>query len=113
MAKKVNDSKKDKCSYCKQDIKESEFYIIYRLFVVTNVQVHFIGLQKILNELGDFCMEKCYHLSASQIVLLRPDILKDFLEEKLGPEKVIYTFLQEFQICKKCFEEYKTIIPEK
>jgi hypothetical protein len=103
----------EQCKYCQEKLEKKDFYIIYRLLVATNVQLHFIGITKLLDELGDYIMHKGYHLSASQIVLLRPDILKAFLTKKMFPEIPVFWFLQEYEICNDCMKEYIKLIPEK
>ena len=102
----------EKCKYCDKEITNHEFYYIYRMLVATDKQLHYIGIQKLLNELGDFAMNKSYHLSASQILLLRPDVVKCFLSEKLQGEKPLFWFLQEAEICYECFENnYTEVVP--
>ena len=110
------ENKKDEmvetCKYCDKTLEKNEFYYIYRLLVATDKQLHHIGLQKVLDELGNFAMEHSYHLSASQILLLRPDVVKAFLSKKLQGEKPLFWFLQESEICYKCFEDnYTGIVP--
>jgi len=102
---------KERCNYCSNDFPINELYIIYRLLVSTDTQTHTIGLIKLLNELSDYLMNKSYHLSASQVVLLRPDILKDFLAKKYFPEKIIFYMLQESEICTDCYLSYKEYVP--
>jgi hypothetical protein len=107
-AKKVDEI----CNYCDKVLIENEFYHIYRLLVATDKQLHYIGLQKLLDELSNFAMEKSYHLSASQILLLRPDVVKCFLSQKFQGEKPLFWFLQESPICYECFqEEYINLVP--
>lgn len=96
------------CKYCDKSLSKNEFYYIYRLLVATDVQLHYIGMQKLLDELSQFAMDKSYHLSASQILLLRPDVVKCFLSQKLQGEKPLFWFLQESEICYECFEEHYT-----
>jgi hypothetical protein len=100
------------CKYCNEKLAKNEFYYIYRLLVATDKQLHYIGIQKLLEELSNFAMEKSYHLSASQILLLRPDVVKCFLSQKLEGEKPLFWFLQESEICYTCFtENYTDIVP--
>lgn len=100
------------CKYCDKELVENEFYYIYRLLVATDIQLHYIGIQKLLDELSNFAMKKSYHLSASQILLLRPDVVKCFLSEKFEGEKPLFWFFQESEICYECFEKnYINIVP--
>lgn len=110
--KKEKDINKEVCKFCSKKIEASNSYLIYRFIVVTEVKVHYIGMLSILNELGDYLMAKGFHLSASQVVLLRPDILKEFFMLKLTPEKVVYWVLSDTDICHQCFVDYKVKVPE-
>lgn len=108
MIKGVNET----CKYCDKQLVNNEFYYIYRLLVATDKQLHYIGIQKLLEELSSFAMNKGYHLSASEILLLRPDVVKYFLSQKLQGEKPLFWFLQESEICYECFENnYTNIVP--
>lgn len=113
--KQVKDTNTDPtCQYCPKVLEEGNFYLIYNLAVATNIEMKYIGLQLLLKELADYAMKKGYHLSASQIVLLRPDILKDFLNLKYKPEKIIFFDLQEHEICLDCYKQgYVKHIPER
>ena len=102
----------EQCKYCDKPLSSNEFYYIYRLLVATDKQLHYIGIQKLLDELGSFAMEQAYHLSASQILLMRPDVVKCFLSQKLEGEKPLFWFLQESEICLECFQNnYTDIVP--
>lgn len=101
------------CQYCNTKIPQNKFYIIYKIMVSSNKEVYSIGLQKVLEELGDYLMDRGSHLSASQVILLRPDIFKEYLKRKLFPENPIFWCLGEHEICYNCYAEYKKLIPEK
>ena len=111
-----NPSNPDKiniCEYCGKPIIAQELYIIYKLIVVTNIQYHFLNLLNLLDNLSDFATQQGLHLSASQILLLRPDILKIYLNKHFYPEEAIYWFLCESEICMTCYSKYKLLIPER
>jgi hypothetical protein len=100
------------CKYCDKLLENNEFHYIYRLLVATDKQLHYIGIQKILEELADYAMNKGYHLSASEIILLRPDVVKEYLRGRIKGEKVIFYLLQESEICLECFRtEYENMVP--
>jgi len=100
------------CKYCDKELQGNEFHYIYRLLVATDKQLHYIGIQKILEEIAEYAMNKGYHLSASEIILLRPDVVKAYLEERIKGEKILFYFLQESEICYECFEtEYVNMVP--
>lgn len=99
------------CKYCDETVEDNKFYNIYRMAIATDKQMHYIGLKKLLDELGDYLMQKGYHISAAQTILLRPDILKDFFMIKLENEKPIFWFLQEHEICYDCYKNYSHLVP--
>lgn len=103
----------ERCKFCNKLLINNNFYIIYKLVIVTNTQYYVIGVEKILDDLSDFLMERGVHLSASQVILLRPDILKTFLNKKYYPEEVILWFLNENETCLSCFARFSSLIPEK
>ena len=81
--------KEEKCFNCSKTLNNKKVYILYSLIVNTNVRSHFIGLLKLIEGLADHLMDKYIHLSASQVILLRPDILEEYLVMKLKPEHPI------------------------
>jgi hypothetical protein len=101
------------CDFCKK-ISFSN-YFIYIIEFRTNTNTYTIGILSIYEELGDFLMKKGIHLSASQVILLRPDITIEFLKYKYNTptETVLQYFLTDAEICQNCFQEYKNEIPEK
>lgn len=101
----------DRCVQCGNIIFNKEVYIVYKLVVVTNVKAYFIGLIKLLEDLSNYAMSRRFHLSSSQILLLRPDVMKKFLNQKFYPERTIYWFLDEYELCDKCFSEYAKLVP--
>ncbi len=101
------------CEQCSKKIQTNELFVVYKLVVITNTQYHFVNLLRIIDELNDFVLEKGLHLSSSQIILLRPDILKMFLNKKFFPEEVVFWFLCESEICSECYSKYKVTVPER
>lgn len=99
------------CEFCKEVIQMDDYYFLYSLGIETDKSTHFIGLEKLMEDLSNFLMDKCVHLSASQIILFRPDILRKFLETIVGEERIIEFCLIKYVICHACYEEYKERIP--
>ena len=101
------------CDFC-QKIK-MHTYPIYRLGFRTNLGEFTIGILNINEEFSNYLMKKNYYLSATQVMLLRPDIVQDFLKEKYNTEteQVCEHHLVEATICKGCFENYKEEVPER
>lgn len=107
-----NDEKQEiKCAYCEDILENNDYYLIYCLKVETDIHVHYLGIMKLMDEVSEYVMNKSYHLSASQIILLRPDIMKVFLEERFGGEKVNYFHLKAYIVCYNCYTEYQDMIP--
>ena len=99
------------CDYCGKNLHLPELYIIYQLGAETDTKIPNIGLQRILEDLGDYAMKKGYHISASQIFMLRPDIMKEYLTESLK-DKVELCYLETKLICYACYEEeYIKLVP--
>lgn len=99
------------CSQCEEKIERDKFYYIFRLCVATDKEQYEIGFKKILYELSEFLMIKGCHLSASEIIFLRPDVVKEFLQSKYIGEEILLWYFNEFPICFDCYEEYKELVP--
>jgi hypothetical protein len=99
-----------KCEYCEQEISNKDYYYIYCLVVETKEEVHFVGLDTLIKNLSNYLMEKRCHLSASQIILLRPDILKEYLKT-LVTKEIERFYLKAYIVCYECFEQYKELVP--
>jgi len=100
------------CDYCGYEAKIGEFHYIYCFVVETDKQEeHYIGLEKVLNELSEYLMDKKCHLSASQIILFRPDIVKEYLATTFLDCKVIDFHFQRYVICMECYEDYVKLMP--
>jgi hypothetical protein len=103
----------DVCKYCNQKLVNNDFYILYRLIVLTNLQYHIIRLENIIEDLDLFVMNNGFHLSSTQLLLFRPDIIKEFLTKQFYPEEITLWFLTENEICVNCYKRYKVCYPEK
>lgn len=102
------------CDFC-QKLKVNKTYCIYRIFIMMNNGNHTIGILNIYEELSDYLMGKGIHLSASQVILMRPDITLDFLKIKYNNnnEQILNYHLEEAEICFDCYESVKKEVPEK
>lgn len=101
------------CEECNKQTTIEDLYVIYKVIVVSYEQYFSIRINELLDELNDFVLQEGYYLSSSQIILLRPDILKIFLNQKYYPIEVLFWFLCENEICNDCFSKYKLLIPER
>ena len=61
--------------------------------------------------MSEYLFKNGYHLSASQIILLRPDILLNYFKRKYKGESIDAWFMQERITCIKCFDKVKQIVP--
>jgi len=104
-------NKRPVCNFCSTDEKCTVFSVSKVLVLVKGRSIE-IGLLTLLKELNRYVLEKCYHLSASEIVLLRPDILVEFLTNKYNEQIISYSFAEN-RICENCFSKYKVLVPEK
>ena len=102
------------CDFC-QDIKIKRNDFVYRIGFDTNLGEFNVGIMNIYEELSNFLMDRGSHLSASQVILLRPDILKTFIKFKYKTEyeTIDAVYLCESEICPNCFKLYVKEIPER
>lgn len=98
------------CKYCEKIVEFDQSFFLYRLITATDKNVYITGITKVLAEISDFAAEKYYHLSGSEILLLRPDIVKIYLQTKYN-ENILAWHLDESQICLDCYGCYNEIIP--
>ena len=99
------------CSQCEEEIKEGEYYLIFQLVANTPEKQYTIGLNTVLSELNEYILNKFYHLSASEIILLRPDIVLEFLRERYEKEIINWELKIDY-ICRgECYEVYKEVMP--
>jgi hypothetical protein len=99
------------CKCCNEIVEVEEVYNVYCIMVHTDKQSYYIGLFNLFEKLGDYLMSKHYHLSASQIILLRPDVVSEYLRQKFEGEKVIEWYIEGYRICEECFGEYINLTP--
>lgn len=98
------------CSFC---FVNSSTYSIYKVVLNTSKSRYEIGILTLLEKMEDWVYEKMYHLSASQILLLRPDLVYEFFEQYKPNEKIVKWDFVGFAVCSKCFESYKSCVPTK
>jgi hypothetical protein len=114
----------DSCKRCGRELHSTnDYYVIHRIVIAAkNDIVHYVGINEFLDKLSDYLITTeivdavgkkralCCHLSASQILLLRPDIVKEFIQTTLK-ENIELFFIQDTEICLDCYEEYKKNVP--
>jgi hypothetical protein len=101
------------CESCGRKISAKDLYVIYKVIVVSKDECTVINMPTLVNELNDWVTENCYHLSATQIILLRPDLLKVFLNKKFYPDEVQFWYLCDTEICNACYSHYVQLVPER
>jgi hypothetical protein len=103
------------CDFCNKLRFSKDSYNIYRIGFNTNKSNYNIGILEMQNGLNKYLFDNDIKLSTTQVILLRPDILKEYLSLKYNTktEKVINSFLFEANVCNKCYENYKLEVPNK
>ena len=102
------------CEFCNM-LKVNQTYFVYRLDFRTNQDSYNIGIVPLSQEMGTWLMRRGMHLSSTQVILLRPDIMLEYLREKYDTlnEKVLVYNIVEAEICHTCFKDYKLEVPAK
>lgn len=102
---------KEKCCFC--DAKNSSHCFSLSKFAV-RIKNRTIekGILSLLKEVNRWCLDRTLHLSASEIILLRPDLLLEFLKFTYKTDITSYCFT-EYKICNLCYEKYKKLVPER
>ena len=103
------------CNFCNGIIVKKQKYYIYRLGFRTATEAYTIGIMKVCEELSNELVKKGVHLSATQVILLRPDITLEFLKSKYNkPNAEILEYkLIEAEACEKCYANYVQEVPER
>ena len=101
------------CEFCKKLAINKDNYTIYRIGFNTNKTSYNIGIKNIEDKLNKYLVKKVIHLSATQVMIYRPDVLLEYLRYKYNEpeEEVLNTYLFGAKICTKCFEKYVKEIP--
>lgn len=98
------------CSFCSLNKAN---YSIYKVVLKTSKSVYEVGILTLLEKMEDWIFQKMYHLSASQILLLRPDLVYEFFEQYKPNEQIVEWDFVGYKVCKNCFESYKPCVPTK
>lgn len=113
----MNKIKKEQglCSFCEKVTYGEPNLIVYRLAYCSNLGEYSEGITNITDALSKYLFKRGSHLSATQVILLRPDIFLEFLKSKYDTveEKISRYNLIEAEACPNCFKEYKQEVPEK
>jgi hypothetical protein len=97
------------CGFCYSH--RNEMFCVYKVILHTDKAICEFGIQSLLNHLDDWLLKKFYHLSASQILLLRPDIVLEFFKDFRPNDRIICWFFLDNLICKDCYSHYAEHVP--
>jgi hypothetical protein len=103
------------CDFCKEIKTGNAIYTVYRIGFFTNLNFYSVGILHVYDDLDKFLAKRHFHISPTQVALLRPDILLEFLQEKFNKEgeRVKSCMLYGSEMCEKCYENYKKEVPER
>ena len=96
------------CNFCL--IRQSQ-YTLYKIVLETDKRIYEMGIASLLEKMEDWIFKKMHHLSASQILLLRPDLVHEFFEDYKHGERIKSWFFEEYFICSECYKDYKNHVP--
>lgn len=101
------------CAFHDEEV-EAKTYRMPRFAVETTKSSYDFGVLKLTEQLSEYAMAKGFHLSGTQILLLRPDIFIPYLEKKHFTkeyEKVLnYEFVY-YPICEECYQKVRKAVP--
>jgi hypothetical protein len=103
---------KNTCSFCNYNVSD-ELLTVYSVVVITDKNVYRVGVPRMLEDLENFLRDKYYHLTASQILLLRPDVVKSFMVAQFKEKGEVvtgWTFSADL-VCGKCFKIWERNVP--
>lgn len=100
----------DSCDFCSGLNKT---YQCFSLVVYTNQDVYSWGMLAILKKMSQWCIDRMFHLSPSEIILLRPDILQEFLEQNYKDEIIRRWLMSPSWVCLECIKTVKQKVPER
>lgn len=108
MTKTTNTIICDFCGSTKNDI----FYL-YKFQFATSRSIYEVGLIAIFELMNKWILEKLYHLSPSEILLLRPDLVNEFLQWHKPDEDIKNWYFTNYRMCTSCYQSYKQNVPER
>jgi len=97
------------CQFCYASQKIA--YYLYKIVIKTDKRTFEVGLVKLMNDINAWAMKKMLHLSASQLLLLRPDIINKYFQETYYKHKLLSWYFKEYVICKECYKDYAKNVP--
>ena len=107
---KTNTKPLDTCFVCLKTHKEPKNRYVYQLVLKTSTTSKSYGVLYIAEKLNEWLMTKHYHLSSTQIILLRPDVFEVFLNQVFKTKFTSWGF-EAVPICDECYIKYVKLIP--
>ncbi len=108
----MTEQTKPTCHFC-GTTTDTQYFYLYKFVLQTNRATSEMGLLAIFEQMNKWILDKMFYLSASEIILMRPDLVNDFLGWYKPDEVVKSWYFTNFAICTKCYETYKTKVPER
>ena len=99
----------DTCVFCKKN--KPLKYCLTRIVLRTNKQTQEFGIRALTDGMYPWLFKNACHLSATEVILLRPDLLIAYFSYLKPKEKVLNWYFKEYYTCKECYEEYKESVP--
>ena len=96
------------CNFC---LTRQPRYTLYKVVLETDRKIYEMGMSSLLEKIEDWRFKRMYHISASQILLLRPDLVHEFFENYKFGEKIKSWFFEAYFICPECYKDYKSHVP--
>jgi len=96
------------CIKCQKELLELEQFI-YLLFIVTDKQILYVYPEIVINYINKYLVKNPSHLSASELMILRTDIVANIL--KIDYPNLKYWGFTTLEVCNECYEIYKQAQP--
>ena len=101
--------KKKKCILCSQST--SKYQIIDEVLIVANDNIKSYRIDLFKKLLDNWIGKKLYHLSATELILLRPDVVSNFVQELMKDTTTVWYGKANY-ICNKCYDtKWKKLHP--
>lgn len=91
------------CRFCGKLLNKN-IHIIDEIYIVSNDDIEVIRIDKFKELLDNWASKKYYHLSATELILLRPDIVTNFIREYIQDKDAVW-FGRPLLICDQCYND--------
>jgi len=92
------------CIYCGRWVKR--YKTLNKVIILSKNDFRGLMIDEFKNKLEEWLVKtkRYYHLSASELILYRPDIIEEFLSEMWGKDTSWYTI--PVIVCNSCYKKY-------